>query len=104
MELDSKNIRLDLKKLMDNPSLDFNNGKINNKEALRGLIKLMRKRGYKILKQEVIITMIKREGEQGNIFGIMYLTQFCNYWAKEFKPGYEIDMGQVDILLRKYYK
>jgi len=104
MKLDKTKILLDIKKLMDNPSLDFNNGKVNNKQALRALIKLMRQRGYKLLKREIFVTMIKQEGEQGNIFGIMYLTQFCNYWAQEFKPGYEINMGQVDILLRKYYK
>lgn len=92
-----------LNELKKDNTMQFTNGSITNTVALRRLIKHMRQNGYKTLRQEIMITMIKKEAEEGNKFGVMYLTQFCVYWDKEFKDIFEIDMGQVDMLLRKYY-
>ena len=93
----------DVAKLQKEPGLRFHNGALTNLKAARIFVKQMRQGGYKIFHQAIIETMIKQEASRNNVFGVMYLTQFCVHWDNMFPNTKEIHMGQVDMIMRKHY-
>lgn len=103
MEIKKEAFVKGLKMLSDNPHASFNNGKMDNKTAARKMIQIMRSRGYKYVQQSVLLAMVQAETKANNLFGVMYLTQFSVFIEMEYPGVIEINMGQVDKILRKYY-
>jgi len=105
MEVKDKSLTvLDMvNKLQKDSNLKFNNGKISNITAIHLFVKSIKRVGHKTINRAIVEAMIKKEAGDTNVFGVLYLTQFCVHWDQMFPGVFEIHMGQVDRIMRTYY-
>ena len=91
-----------MKSFVEDPSIVFNNGTVNNRVALRKWINKCRAEKV-VLDDGFIVRSIELQFEEKNYFGATVLGQFATAWAKETEDK-TLTMGQVDMIMRKYFE
>jgi len=81
----------------------FYKGKVNNKDAIRDLIKQARKEKLSRLEMFQLTRIRDRLLLKKDFFGATCLAQLIIAWQVEFAGYVSVSMGQLDLILTKYF-